>query len=62
MNGSGLPITARELNSSDLSVSVSGNTVTVTAISGGNHRGTYTVRVTPTSCGSPVDFSVTVAK
>jgi hypothetical protein len=45
-----------------VTISVSGSTITATAMSGGNHRGNYTVRVTPRNCGSPQDFIVSVAK
>jgi hypothetical protein len=60
--GSGNSFTAKELNGSNLTISVSGNNITVTAQNGGGHRGTYTVRVTPTTCGSFKDITVTVAK
>jgi hypothetical protein len=61
-SGSGLPITATEVNSSSLTVAVVSNIITVTARSGGNNRGTFTVRVTPTSCGAYKDITVNVAK
>jgi Tfp pilus assembly protein FimT len=63
-NGSGLPITAAQYPTAgaDVTISVSGSTITATAMSGGNHRGNYTVRVTPRNCGSPQDFIVSVAK
>lgn len=60
--GSGASFMVKELNGSNLTISLSGNNITVTAQSGGGHRGTYTVRVTPTSCGTFKDITVTVAK
>ncbi len=46
-----------------LKVSVSGNTITITAITGTDNRGNFTVRVTPsTGCGAAQDISVSVAK
>lgn len=60
---SGSPnFTVAQVNGSDVTISVSGKVITVKAMSGGNHRGTYTVRVTPTGCGSAKDITVTVAK
>lgn len=48
---------------SHLTVSFSGNQITVTSKTGGNNRGLFRVRVTPgAGCGAAQDFYVTVAK
>jgi hypothetical protein len=39
-----------------------GNVITIASKAGGNNRGTFTVRVTPTNCGSAQDITVNVAK
>lgn len=60
-NGATPSFTAAQINGSDVLVTVSGKVITVKAISG-NHRGTFTVRVTPNGCGTAKDITVTVAK
>lgn len=61
-NGATPSFTAAQINGSDVLVTVSGKTITVKAISGGNHRGNFTVRVTPSGCGTAKDITVSVAK
>ena len=63
--GNGVSFTAAQSGGSgDLIVAVVGNTITIRSVPparSNNHRGNFTVRVTPTNCGSPQDISVKVA-
>ncbi|PYS83570.1 MAG: hypothetical protein DMF67_08645 [Acidobacteria bacterium] len=63
-NGAGATFSAAQVNGSDLTIVRVGNIITITSQSGGNHRGSFTVRVTPTNCGSSSaqDITVSVAK
>jgi hypothetical protein len=60
----GATFTVAELGTpTHLTITVSGNTITITSIEGTGNRGNFTVRVTPSGgCGSAQDINVSVAK
>lgn len=61
-NGAGATFSAAQVGGSDLTIVTAGHIITITSQSGGNHRGTFTVRVTPANCGATQDITVSVAK
>ncbi len=58
-NGAGATFTVSQV--SGLTISKSGNNITITSQSGGNNRGNYTVTVTPQNCGSASAQSIAVS-
>jgi hypothetical protein len=44
----------------NLTITVVGNNITIGSITGGSNRGGFTVRVTPTNCGSAAAQDITV--
>jgi hypothetical protein len=60
---SGVTFAVAEINNgSHVTVTVLGNIITIASKGGGNNRGSFTVRVTPTNCGAAQDITVNVAK